>query len=97
MGVGVQVFERLHHDYGRHGRLHCRCSIFISNASVSPSFSLCVVVHILTKAQDIFLYAVIVPVVPFALTTRAHVAQDRGMPPTPASLPDSRDVGLSPR
>ena len=30
------------------------------------------------KKQDMFLYGVIVPVIPFALQQRSHVAQDRG-------------------
>jgi hypothetical protein len=31
------------------------------------------------QIQDIFLYAVIVPVVPFALRSRAGIAEDQGI------------------
>ncbi|KAF2095421.1 MFS general substrate transporter [Rhizodiscina lignyota] len=48
--------------------------IFLSTRSSRWFITTCIAVAIFT---DIFLYAVIVPVVPFALNARAHVDQDR--------------------
>jgi MFS family permease len=60
----VQEFECVHHRNNIACRLYCT---FTCNSSISFA----------KQRQDMFLYGVIVPVLPFALETRSHVEKKR--------------------
>lgn len=64
---GLQVFDDADHVHDFVRRLHCACSTWRIDTDLA-----------LTQRQDLFPYAVIVPVMPFALTSRAGVPQEQG-------------------
>jgi hypothetical protein len=70
MAFGVSQLEYFHYIHRDYGRLHCMfCQFRISHEMI---------VWLILFMQDIFLYAVIIPVMPFALAERAHIPQAKG-------------------
>lgn len=68
--VTLAVFTVSHHHHHHH---HYHCYIQISNLHY------CIAVKLIQIpcTKDMFLYGVIVPVIPFAISSRSHVDEDR--------------------